>query len=139
MQIIDLSKIQTGDVLLSTGGGKISGGIRATQTAMHLKLARFSHAAMFITPTILIESSDAGVVFERFTNRTSANNLGRSAEWLNKHPRAQRMSSRLSIECKEDRVRMFGGLPDADEIEIVRHNALNGINHMRPTSSAKNS
>lgn len=129
MQAIDLAKIHPLDVLLITNKGWESTAINLGQTVSRGKIVEFSHAAMFITPTVFVESSDAGVVFERFANKTRSDDSMKymNQEWLSKHQRTKRLNSRLFIDKGDSAVRIFGALPDAKEIRVIRHRFFKGI------------
>jgi len=64
MQAINLSQVEPFDILLATTAQKESRLIKLGESIFSKRRAAFSHVAMFIAPTVLIESSDNGVVFE---------------------------------------------------------------------------
>jgi hypothetical protein len=130
MLAVDLSKIKPFDVLLTSGGEKESTLIRIGQTMIRLNPAQYSHVAMFITPTLLIESSDAGIVFEQFSNTEPR---ASDAFVWGRHPRLQRLQSRLLIQ-EGNPPRLFGGLPKATRILVRRHKELCGLSKHRMRS-----
>jgi hypothetical protein len=132
MQVIDLKQIQPLDILLTTNIGWESAAIRLGQTVSRGEIAEFSHAAMFIAPTVIVESSDAGVVFERFTNKTNDDSMKyMNQEWLSKHPRTKRLSSPLFIDKRDNAVAIFGGFPDAKTIRVIRHRSFKEMDRNR--------
>jgi hypothetical protein len=85
---------------------------------------------MFIAPTVIVESSDAGVVFERFTNKTRNDDDSvkyMNQEWLSKQPRTKRLNSRLFIDKRDHTIRILGGLPDSTKARVIRHRLFTKI------------
>jgi hypothetical protein len=122
MFVIDLSEIQPLDIVLTTC--EESTALRAAQSMTRLQRAEFSHAAMFVAPTVLVESCDAGIVFEAFSNATPGDEflVGDTIRTMySDQPRTMRLNTRLLFERKSDRLRIFGGLPDATNVKVIRH------------------
>ena len=69
---------------------------------------------------MLVESSDAGIVFESFSNAQPGDEFiddGATREWFSGHNRTTRLKTRLLFEKNPDGLRIFGGLPDATKVE----------------------
>ena len=118
MFVIDLSETLPLDIILTTGGAKESTAIRSIVTAARFQKAEFSHAAIFIAPTVLVELSDAGIVFEAFSNAAPGDELYGQKVRFSGHERAKRLNTRLLFEKNSDRLRISGGLPDATKVKV---------------------
>jgi hypothetical protein len=127
MLAIDLSKVEPLDILLTTSAEPVSKLIKVGQRLARLRLApvRFSHAAMFMAPSMLVESSDAGVVFEQFTNRTIEDDpLLKHMPRAQAHARFVRLDTRLIVRKNGDTFDVLGGLPAAAHARVIRHKTI---------------
>jgi hypothetical protein len=116
MQAIDLSKVEPFDLLLTTNHGLESAIIRFGQAILRRRPARYSHVAMFMTPTVLVEANDAGVLFECFTNRTPDDSLvikKMSKSQKKRWSGVKRLKTKLIINTDSKLPRIFGVLTEA--------------------------
>lgn len=118
MVILDITNVQPFDVLLTAGDAKLSGLIRAGQHIVRGKPAPFSHAAMFLSPFLMVESlNEPGIVL---TNLFEGS--------LNPHGNSTNSRSNpIFLKTTKPVTRLYLRLDGVSDAEIRRFKPLQGL------------
>lgn len=120
MVILELNKVRPLDILLTSGDQKFSKSIRAATTlARRGRLAAFSHAALFLSPSLLVESL--------FNEGISITNLIEPA--MKGHQSAEQLFTSRAIETLSARIdrgrlRLFVILEGESGAAVFRHKSI---------------
>ncbi len=82
---LNLSRIRPLDILLTTEDGWSSRAIRAAQAVRFLKPTRFSHASLFLAPSVIVESDEPGTIVTNLAHAPVKGGI----------PRARNLSCRM--------------------------------------------
>jgi hypothetical protein len=118
MVILDITDVQPFDVLLTAGDAKLSGLIRSGQRMLRGESAPYSHAAMFLSPYLVVESLDTlGVVLTDLFEGS-----------VNPHGNGARSSGEpFFFKANTPSLRMYARLEGVSAAEIRRFKPLMGL------------
>jgi hypothetical protein len=126
MLALDLKKIRPFDVLLTAESDRISRLIRFAQSLDRRITADFSHAALFVAPTLIFESNTSGIGFVDLTKRTVFEVLAQVANSAAEEDAAVVQSTSIVMRDENGHLSIYGLLPDIEAAIVLRNRALEG-------------
>jgi hypothetical protein len=126
MLALDLKKSRPFDLLLTAESDRISRLIRFAQSLDRRIAADFSHAALFVAPTLILESNTSGTGFVDLTKRTVFEALAQVANSAAEEDAAVVQSISIVLRDENGHLSIYGLLPDIESAIVLRNRALEG-------------